>query len=76
MAADKIAIELTGDEALMLFDWLVRFNDARAGVFEDQAEQRVLWDVECMLEQVLAEPFRKDYVELLRKARERVRDRV
>lgn len=42
--------------------------------FEDQSEQRVLWDIECILEKELSEPFRADYQDIVKKAREAVRD--
>ena len=48
-------MELSHDEALVLIDWLFRFNAAENNAFEDQAEQRVLWDLECRLESKLAE---------------------
>jgi hypothetical protein len=70
-----VMLELSADEALVLFDWLGRTSDAgEPAPFADQAEQRVLWDVECMLERVLVEPFKADYALLLETARSRVRD--
>ena len=41
--------------------------------FADQAAQRALWDVECMLERVLVEPFAPNYASLLDTARAAVR---
>ena len=58
----------------MLFDLLGRVSENEGIVFEDQAERRVLWNVECELERVLVEPFLPDYDEWLRKARDAVRD--
>jgi hypothetical protein len=70
-----VTLELCADEALVLFDWLARTSDAREPVpFVDQAEQRVFWDMECMLESALVEPFSADYGFLLEAARSRVRD--
>lgn len=74
MATERVQIELTGDAALVLFEWVSRFNKREDVEFEDQAEQRVLWDVEASLEAALAEPFSGDYDRLLADARERVRD--
>jgi hypothetical protein len=75
MTKDKINIELTKEEAIVLFEFLGRFNENDAlDKFEDQAEQRVLWDIECILEKELSEPFHADYSEIVKKARERVRD--
>lgn len=74
MAEKKVQFELSRDEALVLFEWLARFNKATDQRFADQAEQRVLWDLEAMLESELAEPFASNYDELLAAARSRVRD--
>jgi hypothetical protein len=71
---EGVTLELTADEALVLFDWLARASDAGHPVpFVDHAEQRVLWDIECMLERVLVEPFSADYALLLEAARSRIR---
>ena len=75
MANKKVNIELTNDEAIVLFEFLGRFNENDdLSRFEDQSEQRVLWDIECILEKELSEPFRADYQEIVNKARETVRD--
>lgn len=68
-----VTLGLTAAEALVLFEWLARFN-LGGGYFEDQAEQRVLWDLEAMLEKALVAPLRANYADLLARARERVRD--
>ena len=59
LSEDKISITLTKNEALVLHEFLSRFNekDDDDHVFEDQAEQRVFWDIECELEKILAEPL-------------------
>ena len=59
----------------MLFEWLARTGSAdQPASFADQAEQRVLWDLEAALEKHLAEPFKSDYRDRLEAARGRVRD--
>ena len=76
MSDEKVNIELNKDEAIVLFEFLGRFNENDdLSKFEDQSEQRVLWDIECILEKQLSEPFRADYVEIVTKAREQVRDK-
>jgi len=67
---DPVTIELTGDEALVLFEWLADLDTAKIGVGE--AEQRVLWSIEAALEKSLVEPFAKNYVELVERARRRI----
>jgi hypothetical protein len=73
---EPIVITLTGDEALVLFEWVARFNDARGVEFEDQAEERVLWDLESRLESMLVAPLTPEYDQRLAAARARVRDHV
>ncbi|NHC47647.1 hypothetical protein [Motilibacter aurantiacus] len=73
--ADDIQVVLTRDQALVLLEWLARSSAAEAPVgFEDQAEQRVLWDLEALLEAVLPDSLREDYRTLVQAARSRVRD--
>lgn len=67
-------IELAEDEALVLFEWLSRFNKTGRAAFEDQAEQRALWNLEAALEKVLVAIFDPRYAELLAAARQRLRD--
>ena len=62
-------------EALVLFEWLVRFNQIEGTPFEDPAEERVLFDLEARLERMLTEPLASDYRQLVEHARARVRDR-
>jgi hypothetical protein len=71
-----VTLSLSNDEALVLFEWITRFNSDAKSAFEDQAEQRVLWDLEAQLESVLTEPLSATYRESLALARARVRDAV
>lgn len=74
-ANDYLLLKLTKNESLVLFEFLGRINeDAPEGLFEDQAEERVLWDIECLLEKQLTEPFQMNYQALIQQAREDVRD--
>ncbi len=76
MSKEKIIIELTKDEAIVLFEFLDEFNKKdNKELFSDQAEQRVLWDIECVLEKQLSEPFKADYLEIVRQARKKIRDK-
>ena len=71
----KITVELSEEEALVLFDWLARFNKrAVTQSFGDQSEQRVLWNLEAALEQKLVAPFDPNYFALLKAARDALRD--
>lgn len=72
---DDVSIALSRDQALVLFEWLARTGAGeQPAAFEDQAEQRVLWDLEAGLEKHLTEPFRSHYGKLLEAAHGRVRD--
>lgn len=44
-------------------------------LFQDQAEERVLFGLEAELEKVVSEAFSDEYTSLLAKARERLRDK-
>ena len=74
MRSKRVKIELTSDEALVLYDWLTRFNQRADTDCADQAEERVLFDLEAMLEKVLVGPLQSDYADLLVQARSHVRD--
>ena len=70
-----INIKLTKDEALVLFDFLARFNETEhSDIFEDQSEQKALWIIEGQLEKQLAEPFKPDYKDIITTARNKIRD--
>lgn len=71
----EVLLQLSNDEALVLFEWIKQFNNRKNNVFDDEAEKRVLWDIEAELERVLVLPFDVDYKILLSQARSRVRDK-
>jgi hypothetical protein len=69
-----VRLELTADEALVLFGFLARFSDTDRLAFEDQAEERALWNLHCLLEKHLLVPDGLSYPEALTAARGRLRD--
>ncbi len=72
----EITLSLTKDEALVLFEFLARFNEKdHENLFEDQAEQKMLWIIEGQLQKILVEPFKSDYIEIIKEARNRLRDK-
>lgn len=76
MTDEKINIELTKEEAIVLYDYLVRYNESDSeALFEDQSEQRVLWDLESSLEKSIHEILSPDFKETLLKARNIVKDK-
>jgi hypothetical protein len=74
MHEKKVTLELSREEAIVFFEWLARFNKSEDWHFEDQAEQRVLWNLEATMESVLVEPFDPNYTQILATARAKVRD--
>ncbi len=70
----RVALLLTSDEALVLFEWLSKRDgdDALDPLIEHWSEQLVLWGLLAQLEKTLAEPFDPEYSRLLAAARERL----
>ncbi|WP_375504182.1 hypothetical protein [uncultured Jatrophihabitans sp.] len=73
MVDDEVSVVLSTAQALVLFDWLARSSEAGApvGALSD-AEQRVFWDLEAILESTLSEPLAAGYSELHSEASRRV----
>ncbi len=73
--SNGIFLQLSKNEALVLQDWLGRFNEKeKTNVVVDEAEQRILWDMEAAFEKLLSEPFEPNYTELVKNAKECIRD--
>jgi hypothetical protein len=72
MDEERLHLELTRAEALVLFEWLVRLDSAEAFPIEDQAEQNVLWSLDGQLEKAPTEPLASNYRELLEESRRKV----
>lgn len=66
-------LELTDDQALVLFEWLARLDERDALPVDDPAEEQVLWVLHGQLEKALSEPFLPNYHELVEQARARVK---
>jgi hypothetical protein len=71
---ERVAISLSRDAALILFEFLSRFSEDEELRIAHQAEERVLWNMQCDLEKALSDPLSHDYPDRLQQARERVRD--
>jgi len=68
------SIHMTKDHMLVLYGFLARVDADASLKFEDQAEQRVLWDLESELEAKLESVLSPNYRQELAEARDRVRD--
>lgn len=65
-----ITIELTENEALVLYEWLARSEtDSRPAPFEHKAEERVFFDIGAMLEPKIDVLFDPNYSAILDAAR-------
>jgi hypothetical protein len=73
-AGEGVSLNLSPDEALVLFDFLWRYNESGRLDIADQAEQRALRNSCALLEKALVEPLDPAYRERLTAARERLRD--
>lgn len=72
----NISIKFSSNEALVLLEWLTKFNEKEHPLlFEDQAEKRVLFNLESSLEKVVTETFEGNYLENLSRARQAIRDK-
>jgi hypothetical protein len=71
MTDENVELRLTTAEALVLFEWLAAANDAKQ-LIVDEAEHRVLWDLESQLETKLVEPLMPNYAELVDAAKRAV----
>lgn len=69
-----VCLALTSDEALVLHDLLQRFTATGHLALVDQAEERALWNLGCLLERELVEPFSAHYAQALAAARAALRD--
>ena len=66
-------LPLTSAEALVLFDFVSRFSDTGKLELQDRAEAQALWNVCCLLEKQLVEPFDPNFASLLQAARDELR---
>lgn len=74
---NKITLQFSNEEALVLFDWLSRFNEnTPSEYFQDQVEQSILWDIEVALEKNIPEIFNSNYEEELLKARIKIKNHI
>jgi hypothetical protein len=70
---DSVAIRLSADEALVLYDLLHRWEDQGVvGGPLEPGEQESLWAVSALLERQLVEPFAEDYDVRVQAARRRL----
>ncbi|HKF58244.1 MAG TPA: hypothetical protein VKJ45_22565 [Blastocatellia bacterium] len=76
MPEETVHIGISKARALVLYEFLSRFMEDKGLIIQDQAEERVLWDLQSDLERVLKEPLLPNYRALLEAAREKLRDKT
>jgi len=68
-----VTIQLNQEEALVLFDFLSNFEASDKLKIRDKSEELVLFNVLALLEKNLVEPFKEDYLMLLKEAQNKVK---
>jgi len=71
---DDVTLPLNANEALVLFEFLTRFVDHDRLEIVDQAEQRVLWNIQAQLETMMDCLNNPRYEEEVTEARRALRD--
>ena len=64
-----VRVELDRSAALVLFEFLARFDESDQLRIDDPAEEYALWSLHGCLERLLVEPLQADYKSLVEKAR-------
>jgi hypothetical protein len=72
MSNKVVTIELTKDEALVLFEWLSKQSNADCPIAIDSVEQFALDRLLASFEKKLVEPFDPNYKKILDEARKRL----
>jgi len=70
--SETVSIELTKSQAIVLFEWLSKHDEADDVKYDYDAEQRIVWRIQAILEKTLTEPFKDNYTQILEQARNEV----
>ena len=68
--SNDYTIKLNNYEVLVFFEWLVKFVENNEII--DEAEQKILYDLECLLESTLEESFMENYKDLIHIAKKSI----
>ena len=74
MSETKIAVNLTRAEAIVLIEFLMRFRDEDRLAVKHEAEQQLLYDLCCVVENQLPELFDPQWKALVERSRTTVLD--
>lgn len=72
MAMNKINIEISEDDAIVLFEFFERFDEKEELYFVHPSEYISLMKVSAQIDKGTSAMFDKDYVEILKKSREKI----
>lgn len=74
---DEVTLKFSGDEAVILLEWLYKNDDDYERlVFEDRAEQWVLWQLEGRLEKQLITMFHPCCGKIIERAKKRIKNNL
>jgi len=68
-----VSINLTADEALVLFEWIVAREESTDPNGNPTPEDMALWAIKAALDRQLIEPFLPDYKDRVEAARLRLK---
>ncbi len=68
----KITLTLNNDEAIVLTEFLLRFQEKEILSIEDKSEEIALWNLGALLESKIPEILNPDYKSLLETARKNI----
>ncbi len=69
-------LDLTKEEIVVLTGLLKRYSENETFVIEDQAEQRALWNLECVLEKVVGNYYEGNWETAHNDALDSLRDEI
>ncbi len=71
----KILISFDKDEALIFFEWLSKLSDDEKNhnkIFSDSIEEKIVYELESILEEAIPEIFESDYKKKVLLAKKRI----
>lgn len=69
---NEYRLNITHDEALVIFEWLASLDERGLNHHCDEAEQAVLWRIEGKLETLIPDIVSDDYKERVNAAKRRI----
>lgn len=69
MVKAAASINLTREEAIVLIEFLLRFCDEQRLSVEHQAEEKLLWNLGCVLEEQVPELFLPEWKSIVEQSR-------